>query len=201
MIDKLDAVEAFRRLEVFARKVATECAHARVPHDTYVAQKAYSKVVTTPGRLFRRTKTETVSVPEQLVDIGGWRVFAEDLTDDLLREVTGTIRTSRHLTSRREVWLLRSGQLVEVELREESVWNNTRGSTPAQATTIIHSRRDLDYRTARLLDGRSVWKTGKKRFNGMDRLEEWRHYYEPKPSVPHCVTLSQRLAMLRSRTA
>jgi hypothetical protein len=193
------ATTAFRRLQEFARKVATELADARVPHDTYVAHKAHPAVVTTAGRLFHRAKTEIVAVPERLTDVGGWRVFTEDLTDELLQDVTGTIRSSRHTTSRREVWLLCSGQLVEVELREESVWNNIPGSTPNVVPTKVHSRRDLDYRAARVLDGRSVWREGKKKFNGMVRSEEWRHYYEPRPSVPHCVTLSKQLTMLRTR--
>lgn len=199
MTDNLDAAEAFRRLGEFARRVAAELAHARVPHDTYVAHKAHSKVVTRPGGLFRRARTETVAEPERLADIGGWRVFAEDLRDELLQDLTGAIRSSRRTSSRREVWLLRSGRMVEVELREESVWNNTRGSTPNVVPTKVHSRRDLDYRAARALDGRSVWREARKKLDGMARVEEWRHYSEPKPSVPHCVTLSRHLAMTRMR--
>ncbi|WP_328617236.1 hypothetical protein OHS18_13420 [Amycolatopsis sp. NBC_00355] len=199
MTSNPDAAEAFRRLTQFGRRVADELVRACVSHDTYVAHKAHSRVVTVQGGLFRRAKTETVAVPERLADIGGWRVFVEDLTDELLQDVTGTIRSSRHTTSRREVWLLRSGQMVEVELREESVWNNTRGSTPNVVPTKVHTRRDLDYRTARVLDGRSMWREGKKKLNGLVRSEEWRQYSEPRPSMPHCVTLSKSLAMLRTR--
>jgi hypothetical protein len=195
----LEESTAFRRLQEFARKVATELARVGVAHDTYVAHKSHQEAVTTPGGLFRRARTEIVLAPNRMAKIDGWRVFSEEQKETLLRDVAGTIRSTRYTILTLEVWLLRSGRLVVVELHEETVANNIRGSLPNVAPTRVHSQRDLDYRTARGLDGRSEWRDKETKLNGMVRTEEWRHYHEAKPSTSPCVTLSKHLAELRKR--
>ena len=190
---------AFDRLRAFARKVATELGRAGVAHDTYVAHEAHQAEVTTPGGLFRGARTERVAVPERRAEIDGWRVLSDLREETLLQDVTGAIRSTRFTSRRFEVWLLRAGRMVVVELRGETVSNNVRGSLANVVPTKVVGPRELDQRTARELDGRGEWRTSEKRANGMIRSEEWRHRHSPRPSTPPCSTLSKQLSELRKR--